>query len=99
VPVPDAARGYLGSVFSGYPVKYFGIALPSWGWKDDAIKNAMSVAHFTVSWVLVVAVALHVPARSSTGCGSRRARRAHGNRTCARSPRRGYFGCNRATSR
>jgi len=52
--------GYLGSVFSGYPVKYFGIALPSWGWKDDAIKNAMSVAHFTVSWVLVTAVALHV---------------------------------------
>jgi cytochrome b561 len=52
--------GYLGSVFSGYPVKYFGITLPSWGWKDDGIKNAMSVAHFTVSWVLAGAVALHV---------------------------------------
>ena len=52
--------GYLGSVFSGYPVKYFGIALPAWGWKDDAIKNAMSVAHFTVSWLLLVAVVLHV---------------------------------------
>ena len=23
--------GYLGSVYSGYPVKFFGIALPAWG--------------------------------------------------------------------
>src|SRR5262245_35763748 len=48
--------GYLGSVFSGYPVKYFGITLPAWGWKDDAIKNLMSAVHFTVSWVLLGAV-------------------------------------------
>jgi len=54
--------GYLGSVFSGYPVKFFGIALPAWGWKDDAIKNAMSVLHFSVSWVLLAAIALHVAA-------------------------------------
>jgi cytochrome b561 len=54
--------GYLGSVFSGYPVKYFGITLPAWGWKDEAIKNAMSAAHFTVSWVLLAAVVLHVAA-------------------------------------
>jgi len=54
--------GYLGSVFSGYPVKYFGIALPAWGWKDEGIKNAMSVAHFAVSFVLLAAVALHVAA-------------------------------------
>jgi cytochrome b561 len=54
--------GYLGSVFSGYPVKYFGITLPAWGWKDEAIKNAMSVAHFIVSWVLLAAVSLHVAA-------------------------------------
>jgi cytochrome b561 len=49
-------------VFSGYPVKYFGITLPAWGWKDEAIKNAMSAAHFTVSWVLLAAVVLHVAA-------------------------------------
>jgi cytochrome b561 len=54
--------GYLGSVFSGYPVKYFGITLPAWGWKDEAIKNAMSAAHFTVSWVLLAAFVLHVAA-------------------------------------
>ena len=34
--------GYLGSVFSGYPVKWFGVTLPAWGWKDAAIKDAMS---------------------------------------------------------
>ena len=28
--------GYLGSVFSGYPVKYFGIVMPAWGWKSPA---------------------------------------------------------------
>jgi cytochrome b561 len=52
--------GYLGSVFSGYPVKYFGLTLPAWGWKDDAIKSAMSGLHFAVSWILLAAVALHV---------------------------------------
>jgi len=30
--------GYLGSVFSGYPVKYFGMTLPAWGTKSEAIK-------------------------------------------------------------
>jgi cytochrome b561 len=54
--------GYLGSVFSGYPVRYFGIALPSWGWKDESLKNLMSVLHFTVSWILACAVGLHVTA-------------------------------------
>jgi cytochrome b561 len=52
--------GYLGSVFSGYPVKYFGMTLPSWGSKSDAVKDFMSALHFTTSWVLAAAVALHV---------------------------------------
>lgn len=52
--------GYLGSVFSGYPVKYFGITLPAWGWKDAALKDFMSALHFTVSWILLCAVTLHV---------------------------------------
>jgi cytochrome b561 len=52
--------GYLGSVFSGYPVKWFGVTLPAWGWKDAAIKDAMSVTHLTTSWVLLGAASLHV---------------------------------------
>ena len=37
--------GYLGSVFSGYPIKYFGTTLPAWGWKDDALKDFFSAVH------------------------------------------------------
>jgi len=52
--------GYLGSVFSGYPVKYFGVTLPAWGVKSESVKNFMSSAHFVTSWVLACAVLLHV---------------------------------------
>ena len=54
--------GYLGSVFSGYPVKYFGMTLPAWGWKDAALKDLCSAIHLVTSWVLASAVALHMAA-------------------------------------
>ena len=54
--------GYLGSVFSGYPVKYFGMTLPAWGTKSEAIKEFMSGVHFATSWVIALAVVLHVAA-------------------------------------
>lgn len=52
--------GYLGSVFSGYPVKWFGVTLPAWGWNDPTIKDWMSAVHLTTSWVLLCATVLHV---------------------------------------
>ena len=52
--------GYLGSVWSGYPVKWFGITLPDWGTKSPALKDAMSAVHYVTSWVLLSLVALHV---------------------------------------
>ena len=52
--------GYLGSVFSGYPVKLFGLTLPAWGRNDPGLKNFFSASHFVTSWVLAGAVALHV---------------------------------------
>jgi len=52
--------GYLGSVWSGYPVKYFGIMLPDWNWKNPALKDLASGVHLATSWVLATAVALHV---------------------------------------
>jgi len=52
--------GYLGSVFSGFPVKYFGITLPAWGWKDPALKDLMSSVHYVASWILAGLVLLHV---------------------------------------
>lgn len=52
--------GYLGSAFSGYPVKYFGLTLPSWTGKDAQLKDLMSLAHLTLTWVLAGAVTLHL---------------------------------------
>jgi cytochrome b561 len=52
--------GYLGSAFSGYPVRFFGIVLPAWVPKHDTLKDAFSVVHLVNSWVLVGALALHV---------------------------------------
>jgi cytochrome b561 len=52
--------GYLGSAFSGYPVRIFGVVLPAWAAKDDALKDAMSLAHLANSWVLVSALLLHL---------------------------------------
>lgn len=54
--------GYLGSVWSGYPVKWFGITLPAWGTSIPALKEAMSTVHFVTSWVLLSLVALHAAA-------------------------------------
>ena len=52
--------GYLGSVYSGYPVKLFGMTLPAWGRSDPALKQFFGVSHLVTSWVLAGAVALHV---------------------------------------
>ena len=54
--------GYLGSVFSGYPVRWFGVRLPAWGWSDPSIKDLMSAIHLATSVVLVAAIVLHVAA-------------------------------------
>jgi cytochrome b561 len=52
--------GYLGSVFSGYPIKWFGVTLPAWGWSDPGIKEFMSSVHLATSWILLVSFCLHV---------------------------------------
>ena len=52
--------GYLGSVFSGYPVKWFGIVLPAWGADVPDVKEAMRTTHLVTSFVLAGLVSLHV---------------------------------------
>ena len=52
--------GYLGSVWSGYPVKWFGITLPAWGARSPELKDAMSNVHLVTSFVLLALVLLHV---------------------------------------
>ena len=53
--------GYLGSVWSGYPVRIFGV-VPVWGARHPALKDALSHAHLVVGCVLMAAIALHVAA-------------------------------------
>ena len=52
--------GYLGSAFSGYPVRFFGFVLPAWAPKNDALKDAFSIVHLVDSWVLVGLLVLHL---------------------------------------
>jgi cytochrome b561 len=52
--------GYLGSAWSGFPVKFFGLVLPSWTAAQPSLKELASVVHLVTSWVLLVAVTLHV---------------------------------------
>jgi cytochrome b561 len=54
--------GFLGSTFSGYPIKYFGIALPQWGFKSDELKSLFSAVHLTFAWVFMTLIALHAGA-------------------------------------
>ena len=52
--------GYLGSVYSGYPIRWFGLALPMWGTPDAAVKELMSTIHVVTSWILLASTCLHV---------------------------------------
>lgn len=54
--------GYLGSAFSGYPVRFFGIVLPSWAPKSEPLKHWMSEVHLVAAWLLAAAVLLHLAA-------------------------------------
>jgi len=52
--------GYLGSEVSGYPVKYFGVTLPSWAGKHPELKDFLSGVHFVIAWTIVLLVVLHL---------------------------------------
>lgn len=52
--------GYLSSSFSGYKTRYFGIPLPHWGWKDEALNNFFNTIHVVDSYLLFTLVTLHV---------------------------------------
>lgn len=52
--------GFLGSVFSGYPVRFFGLRLPQMAQRWDAGKEWLSAVHAAAAWGLVALIALHV---------------------------------------
>lgn len=54
--------GYLGSTFSGYPIRLYGMTLPGWGWRDDALKDFFSDLHLATAWAFMALIALHVAA-------------------------------------
>jgi cytochrome b561 len=54
--------GYLGSNFTKYPIKYFGYAVPHWGWDAPALKELTSQIHFATVIVFMLLIALHLTA-------------------------------------
>lgn len=54
--------GYLGSSFTKYPIKYFGVTLPHWGWDSPALKELFSTLHFATASLLMAVLAVHVAA-------------------------------------
>ena len=54
--------GYLGSSFTKYPIRFYGFALPHWGWDAPALKELCSMVHLGCVWLLMGLVTLHVAA-------------------------------------
>ncbi|MGH8674691.1 MAG: cytochrome b, partial [Burkholderiales bacterium] len=42
--------GYLGSSFTRYPIKYFGLTMPHWGWDSPALKDLFSTLHLGTAY-------------------------------------------------
>ena len=57
--------GYLGSSFSGYPVRYFGVTLPGWGWDAPVLKDVLSQVHLALAWLVTILVLAHIAAALS----------------------------------
>jgi cytochrome b561 len=54
--------GFLGSTFSPYPIKYFGIVIPKIWESSTALKDLMSTFHFGASRIFIIAIVLHLMA-------------------------------------
>lgn len=54
--------GLLGSTFSGYPIRYFGLTLPEWGYESAPLKEFFSAVHLGFAWVFMTLIALHAGA-------------------------------------
>ncbi|MGS0743498.1 cytochrome b, partial [Glaciimonas sp. GG7] len=52
--------GYLSSSFNKYGVKFFGMALPKWGWEDPYLRDLFGNMHAVLGAVLATLIAIHV---------------------------------------
>jgi cytochrome b561 len=57
-----ALSGYLGSTFTRYPVRFFGVVLPDWNRDWPVGKELMSTLHNGLAWLFVALLALHIGA-------------------------------------
>ena len=55
----QALWGYLGSTFTKYPIKYFGVTLPHWGWDSPSLKDLFSALHLGTAWLLMAVLVVH----------------------------------------
>ena len=55
----QAVWGYLGSTFTKYPIKYFGVTMPHWGWDSPQLKDLFSALHLGTAWLLMGVLAVH----------------------------------------
>ena len=52
--------GYLGSSFTKFPIIYWGMRLPHWGWESPALKELMSQVHFVTVITFITLIAIHI---------------------------------------
>lgn len=54
--------GYLSASFTKYPMKFFGLLLPSFGWPDETLNTVFNTLHKGAVWALMCLIFLHVAA-------------------------------------
>ena len=52
--------GYISSSFSGHSTRFWGIPLPDWGWKDQALNELFTSIHVASSMALLSLIILHI---------------------------------------
>jgi cytochrome b561 len=54
------ATGYVSSSFNKYGVKFFGVALPNWGWEDGIFRDLFTNYHKLTAVLLAALIVIHV---------------------------------------
>ena len=54
--------GYLGSSFTKFPIIYWGMRLPHWGWDAPALKTLCSQVHVVTVIIFMTLIAIHTAA-------------------------------------
>jgi cytochrome b561 len=52
--------GYLGSSFNRYGTRFWGLALPKWGWDDKQLRELWFTIHEISAWILIALIVLHL---------------------------------------